>query len=581
MKNIFALVLALLMLCGCGTEAPDPTAGETTPTSPAPTEEEAIIHEVLEIHDLPYEDVYAAAPMGDDLLLFSGTAKTTLIKLGGINYKEIAACASNDWISPDDPAVQISESGICYPTETELVFLDENLTETDRVSLPEAWGQGVVAVDQQTIYYSTGSELRVYNRETGLDRPLRETMHSGLSIESLHLNDSVLLCRVWDSNAVPPTLFYSASTGEQLGAYSGSLSLVSDGDLWLANVSDGTYTQTVFGTGSDEIQVLDAGSAIHLVPGMGGVLMAEDGSIRFCDLVHDTETAAVTLDGDSAMLSVWGDREQNLIWILQDDNRLVRWDLTEIEAQDAVSCIAPYYTRENPDAEGLAALETAAEALESTYSVEIHIAEDALAAQPDDAALVSEYRIEALEAGLNSLATALERFTPAFLANIGKASNDGRVHISLVRSAEFSGCIQFWDTEGLARIILPLGESLEQDLCHGLAHIIDARVMSECSAFDNWKQLNPKGFSYDYDYTANRDRDGSDYADAFIDTFAMSFPTEDRARIFEYAMMAGNEEIYASGTIQQKLATLCGGIRKAFGLKDSEEVFPWEQYLAE
>jgi hypothetical protein len=118
---------------------------------------------------------------------------------------------------------------------------------------------------------------------------------------------------------------------------------------------------------------------------------------------------------------------------------------------------------------------------------------------------------------------------------------------------------------------------------HELFHVIDTRVMSECSYYDKWGELNPKGFKYDYDYIVNQQRDGSKYLEAstrsFIDTYSMSFPKEDRAKIMEYACGEGNEDYFATATMQQKLKQLCQGIRKAFGLQKSTEVYLWEQYL--
>lgn len=59
----------------------------------------------------------------------------------------------------------------------------------------------------------------------------------------------------------------------------------------------------------------------------------------------------------------------------------------------------------------------------------------------------------------------------------------------------------------------------------------------------------------------------------------MTFPKEDRARIFENAMLPGNAELFASQTMQRKLRAVCESIRDAYGLRKWEETFPWEQYL--
>ena len=44
-------------------------------------------------------------------------------------------------------------------------------------------------------------------------------------------------------------------------------------------------------------------------------------------------------------------------------------------------------------------------------------------------------------------------------------------------------------------------------------------------------------------------------------------------------MTPGNEHYFQSKTMQAKLMQICLGIREAFGLKKSPEVFLWEQYL--
>ena len=94
---------------------------------------------------------------------------------------------------------------------------------------------------------------------------------------------------------------------------------------------------------------------------------------------------------------------------------------------------------------------------------------------------------------------------------------------------------------------------------------------------------NGKRFEYTYGYSTITDADkylsGEDRA--FVDTYSMSFPKEDRARILENAMLSGNEALFSPPIMQAKLTKLCEGIRQAFGLRKSKETFPWEQYLEE
>lgn len=590
MKKILALALAGLMLCGCTPEPPaetNPTITATEPETQAPTEEVVINHDALEVHDLPYNSVAAAAPMGEDILLLVGKP-TTLVKIGGRKLEKSASAALKIQIDPASAAVRIGENGVSYIQESTIIFLNEKLDECERIQLPENAAPAVTA-DLQTIYYTLGNALRAIDRQTGLDRPIRETTYSDLTITGLHADDTIVECRVTDEYGKISTLFIDAATGALCRQYENEIILSTGGDSWFASISEDGYSQHLVSVDGQSILTLTPPESttrlcpIAVLNGVMGVTTgSEQTTLTFYDNTTGTETALMVLEGTDVPESVWGDPAENCIWFLLSGNTLCRWDLAASSTGSGISCLGPYYTRENPDAEGLAALEEKAKELEERFGVRIHIAEDAAAILPADYHLVTEYRVEPLADGLKALTAALERFTPEFLANVGK------VHISLVRSISGSAKdgtldtmngIQFWDAGGTACIVLALGDSMEQSFCHTLGHIIDARVMSKSSALDNWSRLNPKGFEYDYSYISNEVRDGSAYADAFIDTFAMSFPVEDRARIFEYAMMDGNEDHFQSETMQKKLSTLCTGIRKAFSLKDSEEALPWEQYL--
>ena len=111
--------------------------------------------------------------------------------------------------------------------------------------------------------------------------------------------------------------------------------------------------------------------------------------------------------------------------------------------------------------------------------------------------------------------------------------------------------------------------------------MIDNRILSTTNAYSQWNSLNPWDFKYDNDYIKNQDRTDRKYLEGekrhFVDFYSMSFALEDRSRIFEYACMPGNEEIFASKYMQKKLKCVCDGIREAFEL--TGESYIWEQYL--
>ena len=149
-------------------------------------------------------------------------------------------------------------------------------------------------------------------------------------------------------------------------------------------------------------------------------------------------------------------------------------------------------------------------------------------------------------------------------------------------SLEEATGVQFF-RDSNAYIAIVTGALGERALYHELYHVMETRLLTSSTAFDRWEQINPPGFSYDLDYTANAGRQAAEYLQpdsrSFIDTYSMSFPKEDRARIMECAMCAGNKDLFRSSTMQAKLRCLSQAIREAYGLEKAEQVFRWEQYL--
>ena len=224
-----------------------------------------------------------------------------------------------------------------------------------------------------------------------------------------------------------------------------------------------------------------------------------------------------------------------------------------------------------------------------TYGVEVLLWEDADLVQPWDYNFEPEYLVPVFKRELDWLNERLASFPEGMLE--AAISHFSSLKICLVReitgSAESGSLssangIQFMNGTD-AYIVLAAGDTSEKALYHELYHVMETHILGNSIALDQWAKLNPVGFEYDYDYLANAQRDGSEFLQpdtrSFVDTYSMSYPKEDRARIFEYAMTAGSDSLFAASPLQYKLKMLCQGIREAFGLKKSTENFPWEQYL--
>jgi hypothetical protein len=626
MKRFFLSVLALLLvLCGCAAQ-PEPNAMPTEPTvtEAAPTEEPAGLYDAasdleeatngaVRVYPLGRTDTTDIAYMGEDLLLFSGAEFTSLTKLSGENLYVSAAATLNCYICPTDPAVQVSEKGMTYydAQRKDLVFLSAQLQEVKRISLPATIrGTPALSADRSTLYYCTANALRCIDLDSGLDRFLKELHFSSQTLTALLCDDTVIACAAEDEGGNQALLYISTKTGQLLTKTAADINVWTRGSFYLATHQDGVYQEFLIGDsefGPALIAPPTYRSTAYSLMEIGGMVLATEDidlnttQLDYYDLRSAKRTATLTLDGLEPLFCFLGSDDPQTVWFLRYDLQygcevLYSWDLTKTATGDHVSYLSSRYTAERPDYAGLAACREIADSLSEKHGVQILLWTDAVSFQPWDYTLVPEYQVRVIQEELKALEEFLSLYPEGFLKTAAESTGSGRIQICLVRSilgneaaagalSEAVG-LQYWDDSKNAYLALAVGqERLAQNACHEIFHIIESRVMTLSKLYDDWNTLNPKGFTYDYDYIANLDRSDSQWLEgknrAFIDTYSMSYPKEDRARIMEYAMRAGNESFFESEIMQKKLRQLCLGIRKAFGLEKSNESFFWEQYLKE
>lgn len=619
MKRLLPLLLILLLLCGCGAD-PNVTNHIAAPTDAALTEPvgfyapnsdlESATQGAVQVYPLNRSDCYGMLPMGEDLLLFGGVEFTTLTKLSGSDLYVTASADLDCFILPEDASVQVSDKGVTYYDEfqQELVFLDTNLKEGSRVSLPEdILGTPVLSSDRKTLYYCTGDALRVLDLETGLHKLLKEMYFDFQTVTGLHCNDTIIECCTSDSIGNWNCLFVSAQTGEMVWETPAGLELTTNGESYFAIHPDGIYREILVGTaGKEPLALYYDGTDAIIMPllahnGVVLVFGAEDDSgisLQYYNLETGKHTASLELPGGSYPCNIHMDSSGKSIWFLSYDaanerDTIYRWFPDQTPTGDDTVYLASRHSYENPDLAGLDGCKEKAAEISIRHGVNIRIWTDAVAEQPWDYTLQAEYQVPVIMDSLQKLDQALSQYPEGFLKEAASGTASGSLRICLVRDIEGTTTeslsntqgLQFWDGNEDAYICLAASNTLDQNLYHEMFHIIDSRVLSTCSAYDSWADLNPEGFEYDYNYLTNLNRQEFELIEgetqAFIDIYSMSFPNEDRARIMEYAMMAGNEGCFTSDAMQSKLYQLCLGIRQAFNLEQSEEVFPWEQYLTD
>lgn len=617
MKRLIPILLALLLLCGCAAE-PEPTETQTPtteyvePTEPAGSyepgsEEEIATGGALRTYPVEEEAAYAITMVGNDVLLFSGLDRTVLTLMTGENLYTIAQTTLDITVHPDDPSFRITENGITYYDDQDgsLVFLDQDLNEVSRKHTPEAMtGSPILSGNRMKLYYCTADAIRVLDLETGIDRLLKEISYPEQWVGGILLDDTVLCCCVRDENG-ENALFLSTETGELLYQRENDLTVSTCDGSYYVNIPEGIMRLSLFGRVGEEPWMLsprDPFAPNWYLENINAAVTAsetdESLTLDYYDLETGLRSASLSLTEVYAPESIEADASTGYVYLLAEQtdetgHRIYRWDTAKSPSGDMSIYTGERYTLQNPDANGLALCDDRAFELSQIYGVEVLVGMDAVAIEPWDYELYPEYQVPVVNQMLDQLEQVLQTYPDGFFRTLTEKTTNVPVKICLVRSMygspesgslDTANGIQFWDGSD-AYVAIGAGELFSQTFYHEMFHVIETCVYSHSNAYDDWNKLNPKGFEYDYDYLTNLDRVEEDYLQeetrCFVDTYSMSYPKEDRARIMEYASVEGNESLFVSKTMQKKLEALCVGIREAFDLREYPNAMIWEQYLKE
>lgn len=610
MKTAVLLLLCLL-LCGCdagdsgitnvSSLTPPDLSGTGLHTPGSRTEEAA----EGQVTVFPLQaDVYDIRAWGNGILVFSGTDQTRLTLLTGSSLSPAASVTLPELLPAEDPSLQLTDSRFsCFlKASRETLVLDETLQEIGRIPSPEdQLGPPLLSASGDILYYCTEQAILAWELESGRHRLLKEIASPGQQLTGLCLEDSVLLCTVTDREQVS-TLFLSTENGALLGSCAGSAAMISLGSRYYALLPG--EEAMIFGSLDEETPSAlfpkdssAQGSFLPLCHGAVTVSQPEIGPVtvtRYC-LSSGTETGTLTLSENLSLRAI-AECEDGSVYLLCLDPLyqsayLYRWQEAETAPPDGARYTGTYYSASAPDTAGLERCRSYAESLSAKHGIRILTWKYATALEPWDYDLEPEHRVPILMAELEALDRNLSEYPRTLLEQT--AGHFSSLSICLVRSivgTPESGSVD--SATGIqytlgpdAYVVLATGEHSRRSLYHELFHAMETHLLGNTPAFDRWDELNPTGFRYDYSYEANRARKAGVYLQhnsrAFVDTYSMSYPKEDRARIMEYAMLPGNRELFAPAAMQRKLKALCEGIRDAFGLKEDPRVFLWEQYLEE
>ncbi len=562
MKKFLWLLLVTVLLTGC-TQQVDPNETVDLNTEPVSagtyipeSEVESSTGGALLAYDITGLQLF---PVNNGVAVYNDRQELVVLK-GRTGYVHTTVANVKDLQLVSDTAVYYYSDG--------LYSYDWESAQTAAWQLPaEIVGNYVVSPVTQEIFYSTEDQICALHMETGLSRLIREHAYTNQSLEALLFDGQVL---VWNTEA--GVLYVSTENGMTLDTQAEYDEIASEGDRFFLYRMDGIIEQWIYGQRKETPGLLQV-AATKMAPDFdrnGVVALDADGVFSYYDLNTAKRTASLTLPNGLTCLDfvVSGD----FVWILAEQG-LYCWDVSQSAVQDDRNYGSRLWTAEFPDEQALALCRQEAERISETYHVPVLIGREAVEFAPD--LMEPEYQAPALEKMLAELEKCLQQLPEGFL---DATVQYGGLHISLVRKVDSSrGYGRYWQA-GNCNIAISVYADTRTAFFTGLGGVIETRILGNSRDLEYWEDNNPVGFKYSY-----TDEPLEEYL-SYIPMFfpcelAMTYPTEDRASVFCYAMAADSAEVFSSSFMQKKLKAFCEGIREAYDLNDSTDTFPWEQYL--
>jgi len=425
---------------------------------------------------------------------------------------------------------------------------------------------------------------------------VRELSCDSQELQALHTGDTVIQCTI-EENGEEKQLFLSADNGIEQNTLSVESSVATQDSRYFAAFPTGKMTLVVFGETSsqprmllpeqfqiDQYYMAEDHAAVTVSDSSEGIIL------DYYELSTGIARASLLLDPLQVPKTIINCKGHTLYILVFDPaadcDILYRWDVLRLppEAGNVTDHTFPYFSADAPDTAALNDCREYANAIGEKYGITVHIWEEAAAVQPWDYNFTPEYLVPILRRELEMLDNSLARYPEAILRKT--AEHFSGLTISLVReitgspesgSLSTATGIQFFQDSG-AYVVISTGKYAQQALYHEFYHAMESHILTESTALDQWDSLSPAGFTYG---TGNQDNDIylRGQTRAFVDHYSMTYPKEDRARIFEYAMLPGMENLFRSEYMQRKLNAVCTAVRDTYGLKRSPEIFLWEQYL--
>lgn len=625
MKRMILLLLALLVLLpGCHG---DPLPTEATGVAPTVTEAPTVTAPAFTLMDsrqitgdgnnvwyIPNEQVESPFSsqlyaFGDDLLLGSylteydenGETDEQWIDLKRISLADGSLLAHTSLPISGAVTVQTFDGFTCLsdPNEGLVTVLDGTLNQTAQHRADrDAYAHWFVAADMKTLYcFDMSGGLYCVDLDSGARTDLicdasqlYVCSSSARYVVFLYTDGRSLLdcngCLDLQTGAVEASPFDGTI---------GSNTTRND-DLWVSSGIADMSTYTVVTSEARKSLFWKEHTVTALFPQKH--LLAADPHRRNLMLYHPDGTfiSHCSLSDEEMSYAgtdlVWSDHWGGYFFLdyTAQGAKLVFWDVgaessgENLSLQEIKEAVIP------EDGVVDAALYDRALELSRRFGVDIRIA-DRCALEYSHYTSVMETNPDYIAAALDTLEASLSNYPEGFFEQLRYGSvRSLRIelvaHLMPTEDASMIGAAFAQELSDHNLIVMDTYSVSPWSIYHEISHIIDNRLAFDArirpdALFSEqaWLALQPEGFDYAYSYWEMPGHTAG-YIDSgyFTDSYACTFPTEDRAVLME-AAMSGEPVFVDNEMLRRKLSFYCQCIRDCFDTTGWPEVTLWEQPL--
>lgn len=190
------------------------------------------------------------------------------------------------------------------------------------------------------------------------------------------------------------------------------------------------------------------------------------------------------------------------------------------------------------------------------------------------------YDSNTINSALNSLNNTLSKYPQGFFNEI----KNGGIPLTIILVYSYANPSITGVTDSnysFANISIAISHPFEESFFHESYHYIERYIYKRGGNFSAWDSLNPQGFVYNQNISnANSYANTFSNSAPFVNTYAQTAATEDRASTFEYMMAASKAGcLNRDMPVWKKASMISGMIDAVFTTVTPSTVEYWERHL--